>query len=90
MKKTLALGLMLVVCFALTGCSTIPDTGDGITADPPTSYDPSGTSGGDRDCGDFSTHAQAQAYFEAKGGSSSNNVDRLDRDSDGIACETLP
>jgi micrococcal nuclease len=45
------------------------------------------TSGGDKDCGDFSTHAQAQAFFEAAG---AGDPHRLDRDGDGLACETLP
>jgi hypothetical protein len=44
---------------------------------------------GDKDCADFSSHVSAQAYFEAKGGSAANNVDDLDRDHDGIACESL-
>lgn len=48
------------------------------------------SSGGDKNCPDFATHADAQAYFNSKGGSPSNNVDGLDRDHDGIACETLP
>ncbi len=48
------------------------------------------SSGGDKDCSDFTTQAQAQAYFTSKGGSPSNNVDRLDSDHDGIACESLP
>ena len=39
-------------------------------------------------CGDFSTHAEAQEIFEACGGSS-NDVHQLDRDGDGLACETL-
>lgn len=47
-------------------------------------------SGGDKDCPDFATHAEAQAYFESKGGSPTNNVDRLDADHDGIACENNP
>lgn len=45
--------------------------------------------GGDKDCSDFSTEAEAQAYFLSKGGSPSNNVDRLDADNDGKACESL-
>lgn len=49
-------------------------------------YDPNGP---DRDCGDFDTHAQAQAFFEAAGGPDSD-PHRLDADHDGIACETLP
>jgi micrococcal nuclease len=40
-------------------------------------------------CGDFNTHAEAQAVFEACGGAS-NDVHGLDRDEDGSACETLP
>ena len=48
------------------------------------------SSGGDKDCKDFATHAEAQTYFTSKGGSPTNNVDRLDNDHDGIACEALP
>lgn len=43
--------------------------------------------GEDRDCGDFSTHAQAQAFFEASG---SGDPHGLDGDDDGEACESLP
>ena len=43
----------------------------------------------DRDCGSFSTQASAQAYFIALGGPTSD-PDRLDGDSDGVACESLP
>jgi endonuclease YncB( thermonuclease family) len=43
----------------------------------------------DRDCGHFSTQAEAQAYFVARGGPASD-PDRLDGDADGIACESLP
>jgi micrococcal nuclease len=45
------------------------------------------TSGGDRDCSDFSSHAQAQAFFEAAG---PGDPHRLDGDDDGLACESLP
>jgi len=40
-------------------------------------------------CSDFETQAQAQAAFEACGGTS-NDVHLLDRDNDGGACESLP
>ncbi|MBI2020510.1 excalibur calcium-binding domain-containing protein [Candidatus Daviesbacteria bacterium] len=50
-------------------------------------YGGSSSSGGDKDCSDFSTHAEAQAFFEAAG---PGDPHRLDRDGDGIACETLP
>lgn len=46
--------------------------------------------GQDKDCGDFKTQAEAQAYFKAGGGSPSYNFDRLDNDHDGVACESLP
>lgn len=49
----------------------------------------SGYSGGDKDCGDFATHTEAQAFFIAQGGPSSD-PHRLDGDNDGSACETLP
>jgi hypothetical protein len=41
----------------------------------------------DKDCADFSSQAEAQTYFEANGGSPTNNVDNLDADHDGQACE---
>lgn len=49
-------------------------------------YDPFGP---DRDCGDFDTWQEAQAFFEAAGGPESD-PHRLDSDGDGIACESLP
>lgn len=44
----------------------------------------------DMDCADFASHEAAQAYFNANGGSAFNNVDNLDADHDGIACESRP
>lgn len=44
---------------------------------------------GDKDCGDFKTHEQAQAFFLSQGGPS-NDPHKLDQDKDGNACETLP
>ena len=41
----------------------------------------------DMDCKDFRSQEEAQAYFDAQG---PGDPDRLDRDNDGIACETLP
>ncbi len=49
-------------------------------------YDPNGP---DRDCGNFDTHAEAQAFFIAAGGPE-RDPHRLDGDNDGIACESLP
>ena len=47
-------------------------------------YDPSGV---DRDCGDFSSQSEAQAFYEAAG---AGDPHRLDGDDDGVACESLP
>jgi hypothetical protein len=44
----------------------------------------------DRDCSDFTFQEEAQRFFERHGGSRANNVDDLDRDRDGKACERLP
>ena len=41
---------------------------------------------GDRDCRDFATERAAQAYFD-RGGGRANNVDGLDVDRHGLACE---
>jgi len=53
---------------------------------PPLRYDPSGP---DRDCGDFATWQEAQAFYEAAGGPN-RDPHRLDGDRDGIPCESLP
>ena len=44
---------------------------------------------GDYDCSDFSTQDEAQEFFESEGGPD-DDPHNLDRDGDGIACETLP
>ena len=47
----------------------------------------------DRDCSDFSTHSQAQAFFNCCGFSASNDPMRLDKATgkgNGLACESLP
>ena len=49
-------------------------------------YDPAGP---DRDCSDFTTQTEAQAFFVAAGGPASD-PHRLDRDGDGVVCESLP
>ena len=48
---------------------------------------PAAPSSLDSDCGDFSTQAEAQAFFEASGPSDPH---RLDSDGDGVVCESLP
>ncbi len=43
---------------------------------------------GDFDCDDFDTWGEAQEFFEDEGGPS-EDYHNLDRDGDGIACESL-
>lgn len=49
-------------------------------------------SGPDRDCSDFSTHAEAQTFFDCCGFTANNDPMKLDSVGvgDGIACESLP
>ncbi len=67
-----------------------PDAPSATSSAPSTStssgltYDPSGP---DRDCGDFSSQAEAQAFYEAAG---AGDPHRLDGNNDGVACESLP
>lgn len=46
-------------------------------------FDPSGE---DRDCGDFSSQVEAQAFYEAAG---PGDTHELDSEGDGVACESL-
>lgn len=48
-------------------------------------YDPNGP---DRDCSDFRTQAEAQAFMDAAGPGDPHRLDGYDKD--GIACESLP
>jgi len=43
--------------------------------------------GGDRNCSDFASQRDAQRFYEAK---KPGDPHRLDRDKDGVACESLP
>jgi len=59
-----------------------------LEADPEqtTAFDPTGE---EKDCGDFSSQAEAQAFYEAAGGPG-EDPHRLDSEGDGVACESLP
>ena len=46
-----------------------------------------GNDGVDMDCADFGELNAARAYFATDGGSAARNVDNLDADRDGLACE---
>jgi hypothetical protein len=41
-------------------------------------------------CSDFPTHAAAQKWFDAHGGSPANDIAGLDGNRDGVACQSLP
>lgn len=56
------------------------------TDDPKTTRSYSST--GDRDCGDFDSQQEAQDFFISEGGPS-NDYHNLDRDGDGVVCESL-
>jgi hypothetical protein len=49
--------------------------------------DINGRDGVDKDCADFPNQPAAQRYFQSDGGSASNNVDHLDPNHNGLACE---
>ena len=72
---------------AIPGVTPRPKTTTKLTA----FYKPPGWDGSsDVDCPDFDTHAHAQSFFRGTHGSTTYDPYRLDRDHDGIACETLP
>ena len=56
-----------------------------LPVDSPLRYDPFGP---DRDCGDFTTWEDAQAFYKAAGGPA-KDPHRLDGDRDSISCESL-
>lgn len=41
-------------------------------------------------CSDFPTHAAAQKWFDAHGGSPAHDVAGLDGNGNGVACQSLP
>ncbi len=82
---------------APTPAPTTPPPDPGPTVPPPqpeptepapgAGLPPCAQGGGDCNCGDFATHAEAQAFFESQGPGDPHG---LDREGDGIACESLP
>ena len=63
-----------------------PSTPTPQSGAPDTKYDPAGP---DRNCSDFDAWAEAHAFYEAAGGPETDRH-RLDRDGDGVACQSLP
>lgn len=67
--------------------STAPSSGSGSTG----GNAPCNCSGPDLDCGDFKTHASAQACYDHCVALGYGNIFGLDgNDNDGLACESLP
>jgi hypothetical protein len=77
------------VAWARQHNSTPPEPAPPQHKPPPATSSPPGPVG-DVNCSNFAAHAAAQQWFKAHGGSPSNDVAGLDRDHDGIACESLP
>ena len=73
-----------VACESLAGSPVVVEFAD---TDPPESLD-STTGFVDRNCSDFVDWRSAQDFFESEGGPS-RDPHRLDRNSDGVACESL-
>jgi micrococcal nuclease len=69
------------------GGADTPAGQSGSPSPPAAPSSPNG-GGGDRDCSDFSSHAEAQRFYEAEGGPG-QDPHRLDGDGDGLACESL-
>jgi len=88
MKKLYVAIISLSAVFLLSGCSSgTSSSSSSLQPDSDYSTERSYVDTGDYDCTDFSTHREAQKFFEASGAGDPNG---LDRDSDGSACETLP
>lgn len=88
-----------------SSCSNLCPVVNENTYTPPTYYEPEpvyqppaqsclySCSGPDRDCSDFSTHYEAQTFFNCCGFSPGNDPMRLDKANgvgNGLACESLP
>ncbi len=71
--------------------TTVAPTTTSTTQLPPTTTTAvaTGNPGDSKNCTDFATHAEAQKWFDTYF-PTYGDVARLDRDGDGIACESLP
>ena len=81
----IAIGAEATVLTPQPEIPTAATSGESRTAEASV-YDPFGA---DRDCGDFETWIQAQDFYIAAGGPDEDRH-RMDRNGDGIACESLP
>lgn len=74
---------------ATTAKAPTPLPGGPEEAEPPAPELPYDPFGPDRNCSDFATQAEVQAFYEAAGGPA-QDPHRLDGDGNGAACESLP
>ncbi len=93
MKYLAFSGILVFSAFTLGGCSAkepvnnVLDSGNyEYDTDYSTERSELNSGASDMDCGDFSSQSEAQSFFESEG---SGDPHGLDRDDDGIACETL-
>lgn len=77
-----------IACQSLPGAPGKPAPTP-VSAVPTPTTAPTSETFEDRNCSDFSTWQEAQAFFESEGGPDSD-PHRLDRDKDGVVCESLP
>ncbi len=77
-----------IACQSLPGAPGNP-TPTPVSAVPTPTAAPASETFEDKNCSDFDTWAEAQAFYESEGGPSSD-PHRLDGDGDGTACQSLP
>ena len=82
------MALALVVGLVVGACTYAMIDADAPAAAPPATA-AAAPAGPDRNCSDFARWAEAQAFYEAAGGPNAD-PHRLDRDRDGVACQSLP
>ena len=79
-----------VACQSLPGAPGRPASSTTSAPATPTPTDtPTSETFEDKNCSDFDTWAEAQAFYESEGGPASD-PHRLDGDGDGVACQSLP
>jgi len=85
----ITLGLALLLVIGVVFLASLLTGGTGEVAGEKVLEEESEPPVEDRDCSDFATQEEAQAFFLSQGGPE-NDPHHLDADNDGIACESLP
>ncbi len=78
-----------IACQSLPGAPDTSEASHSPDATPTHTPTPTPKQSDTHNCSDFDTWSEAQAFFESEGGPGSD-PHRLDRDKDGIACQSLP